>query len=127
MTERIDLNFVGQCFQRHRALVDEVMRLHGELAIAYEDADLLRMGANCMRLAAHAALQSHDPRQTLRSWRECALAERQIRLATFRALRAGCIDNRRYDKVFRLAGAAARIREDERQRVRRQLLRLDLV
>ena len=127
MTERMDMNYVAQCFQRHRALTDAALALHRRLAAVHPDADLLRLGANCMRIAAHNALQSLDVRQTLRDWRECALAERQIRLATFRALRDGAIDAQRYDEVFGLARAAARTREDERQRLRRQLLHLDLV
>jgi hypothetical protein len=127
MTERKELNLVGQCFQRHRALIDAAMLLHRRLATVHPDADLLRLGANCMRIAAHSALQSREVRQTLRDWKECALAERQIRLATYRALRDGAIDAKRYDEVFALARVAARTREDERQRLRRQLLRMDVV
>jgi hypothetical protein len=127
MTERIEMNLVGQCFRRHGALVEEALRLHREINAVHADADLLQLGASCMRIAAQEALQSHDPRQTLQSWRECALAERQIRLATFRALRDGCIDNRRYDELFALARLASRVREDERQRIRRQLHRMDIV
>ena len=127
MTEQFELNLVGQCYQRHRALFEEAARLHLRIAATHEDADLLRLGANCMRIAAHHALQSDDLRQTLRHWRECALAERQIRMATFRALRDGVIDNEGYDQLFTLARTAARTREDERQRLRRQLLRMDVV
>lgn len=127
MTDRIELNALGSCFQRHRELIDEAGELHRKLAATHADADLLRLGASCMKIASHAALQSSDVRQTLQSWRECALAERQIRLATFRALRDGCIDKRRYDRLFEMATRAARVREDERQRLRRQLLRMDLV
>jgi hypothetical protein len=127
MTERIEMNLVGQCFQRHRALVDAAMSLYRRLMTVHPDADLLRLGASCMRIAAHNALQSLDVRQTLRDWRECSLAERQIRLATYRALRDGVIDAKRYDEMFALARVAARTREDERQRLRRQLMRMDVV
>jgi hypothetical protein len=127
MTEPKDLNYAGQCFQRHRKLAQAALHLYRELMTVHEDADLFRLGATCMRLSAQAALQSNDPRQTLQSWRECALAERQIRMATFRALRAGRISTRRYDEMFQLARKTARVREDERQRIRRQILRMDLV
>jgi hypothetical protein len=127
MTEAKDLNYAGRCFHRHRNLALAALKLHRELALIHADADLFRMGATCMRIAAQNALQTRDLQQVLRSWRECALAERQIRLATFRALRAGCIDNRRYDELFGLARITARVREDERQRIRRQILQMDLV
>jgi hypothetical protein len=127
MTEAKDLPYAGRCFHRHRTLAVAALQLHRELATVHADADLFRMGATCMRIAAQNALQTSDPQQMLRSWRECALAERQIRLATFRALRAGCIDNRRYDELFSLARITARTREDERQRIRRKILQMDLV
>jgi hypothetical protein len=79
-----------------------------------------------MRIAAQDALASRDACRTLQRWRECSLAERQIRLATYRALRIGCIKTGTYDHMFRLASKAARVREDERQRLRRQLQRLEL-
>lgn len=127
MTERFEMHALASCFAAHRKLSEAAAVLARRLATTHEDADLLRLGASCMHIAAQAALQSNDSRQTLRSWRECALAERQIRLATFSALRVGCIDNRTYDDIFRLAREAARIREDERQRLRRQLHHLGIV
>lgn len=127
MTERIAMENLGRCYQRHRELALAAQRLHRELASRHGDADLLRLGATCMSVAARNAIESHDDYRTLRSWRECALAERQIRMATFRALRAGCIDNRRYDRMFELATQTARVREDERQRLRRRLLLTNVV
>ena len=126
MTARIELNDSGRCFLRHRELIDATHELYRKIMTAHVDADLLRMGAACMHIASSAAMGSNDPRQTLQSWRECALAERQIRIATYRALRDGCINKHRYDLVFQTAARAARTREDERQRLRRQLLRMNL-
>jgi hypothetical protein len=127
MTERLEPRRLGDCFGAHRQLADVASSLARRLMPLHDDADLLMLGANCLRMAAHSALQSSDERQALRSWRECSLAERQIRLATFRALRDGCIDASEYDDLFRLAARVARVREDERQRLRRQLQRLDLL
>jgi hypothetical protein len=127
MTERFETRALAACFGLHRQLADAAVSLSRRLQSVHEDADLLRLGASCIHIAAQEALQASDPRQMLRSWRECALAEQQIRIATYRALRDGCIETRVYDDLFRLATKVARIREDERQRVRRQLHRLDLV
>ena len=127
MTERIETHALGPCYRLHRRLADAAAVLSRRLAGLFDDADLLHLGASCMRIAADRALQSQDARETLRSWRECALAERQIRLGTYRALKAGCIENDAYDELFRLAEQSRRIREEERLRVRRQLLRLDIV
>lgn len=127
MTERVMMENLGRCYQQHRALAQEARRLHLEVANRNSDADLLRLGANCMMLSARHAIESHDDYSTLRSWRECALAEKQIRMATYRALRAGHIGKRRYDELFALATQASRVREDERQRLRRRLLRTNVV
>lgn len=127
MTESFEINALASCFAAHRRLFEAASTLSRRLAGVHDDADLLRLGGSCMRIAAHDALQARDPRQTLRSWRECALAERQVRLATFHALRDGCIEADVYDQIFELARKAARIREDERQRLRRQLLLLAIV
>jgi hypothetical protein len=124
MTRRIEIHIAGQCFAVHRKLFEAASSLARTLGGVYDDADLLSLGANCMRIAALAALAAHEPLDALRSWRECALAERQIRIATYRALRERCIDTDLYDHMFGLAAQASRIREDERQRLRRQLIRL---
>lgn len=125
MTERLEAFRLGDLFGLHRQLADAAIALARR--IMHDDVDLLLLGANCLRMSAQTALQTNDERQQLRSWRECTLAERQIRIATFRALRDGCIGNAEYDDLFRLAARAARGRENERQRLRRQLQRLDLV
>ena len=126
MTAQIELSYAGACMLRHRELIEAATELHRKIGHKHADAYLLQMGASCMHLASVAALQSNDLRQTLQSWRECALAERQIRIATYRALRDGYINKYRYDLMFQTARRAALVREDERQRLRRQLLRMNL-
>jgi hypothetical protein len=118
---------LGDCFGVHRKLYEAAENLARQLYGRHADSDLLQLGATCMRIASHDALQASDPRRAIRSWRECLLAERQIRMATFRALRDGCIRVAEYDQMFMLAMLATRIREDERQRLRRKLQYLDLV
>jgi hypothetical protein len=127
MTRRFEEHALATCFAAHRRLFEAAVVLSRQLTGVHPDADLLQLGASCMRIAAHGALQANDPRQTLRSWREAALAERQIRLATFRALRDRCIETAVYDDIFRMATHAARIREDERQRLRRVLHQLSIM
>lgn len=127
MTEAFEMHALASCFAAHRKLFEAAAVLSRRLSPTTDEGHLLQLGAGCMRIAAHDALASHDPRSTLRSWRECALAERQIRLATYRALRVGAIDNATYDQLFAMARETARIREHERQRLRRQLLALTLI
>ncbi len=126
ITQRFEEHALATCFAVHRKLFETAAALSRRLSTT-DDGHLLQLGAGCMRIAAHDALASHDPRSTLRSWRECTLAERQIRLATYRALRARLIDNATYDEIFGMAREAARIREHERQRLRRQLLTLAII
>ncbi len=118
---------IGDCFLAHRKLYEAAELLARHLNGRHTDSDLMQLGATCMRIASHDALQTSDPRHAIRSWRECVLAERQIRIATYRALRDGCIGNGEYDRMLALAVTATRIREDERQRLRRKLQYLDLV
>jgi hypothetical protein len=118
---------LGDCFKAHQALSQAAMELSRRLQHVYTDADLLRLGATCIQIGAQQALQARHPQLKLRSWRECLLGERQIRLVTYRALRDGCIDKNTYDVMFRLASLAARIREDERQRLRRKMQYLNLI
>ena len=127
MTERLELASLARCFDAHRMLWQTAASLSRRLTTACEDGHLLHLGASCMRIAAEGALQARTPPEALRSWRECLLAERQIRLATFVALRRGALDNGTYDDVFALAHAAACLREQERQRLRRQIQRQMLV
>jgi hypothetical protein len=121
MTERLEVNAMADCFAAHRMLWQAAAALSRRLTTATDDGYLLHLGASCMRIAAERALQSHDARQALRAWRECILADRQIKMATYFALRSRTVDNGTYDDVFALSRTAARLREDERQRLRRQL------
>ncbi len=127
MTERFEEHALATCFAAHRKLFEAAAVLSRRLSPHTDNGHLLQLGAGGMRIAAHHALASNDPHSTLRSWRECSLADRQIRLATYQALRAGAIDNATYDEIFAMARQATRIREHERQRLRRQLLRLAII
>jgi hypothetical protein len=118
---------LGDCFKAQQALSHAAMELSRRLQHVYADADLLRLGATCVLIGAQQALQARHAQAKMRSWRECLLGERQIRLVTYRALRERCIDNDTYDAMFRLASLAARIREDERQRLRRKMQYLNLI
>jgi hypothetical protein len=115
---------VANCFQAHRKVFEVAALLARQLSATFVDFDLFQLGSACMSIAAERALQTSDPRQALRAWQECTLADRQIRIATYRALRAGCIDNHAYDQIFRLVRKAARFREEERLRLRWRLLRI---
>jgi hypothetical protein len=65
--------------------------------------------------------------EALRSWRECILADRQIKLAIYVGLRRGGLNNGTYDDLFRLSRTVSRIREEERQRLRRELCNKTIV
>jgi hypothetical protein len=125
MTEALfNVHTAGNCFHAHRPLFEAATVLARRLSSTFVDADLFHLGAACMRIAAENALQTQDPKEALRSWQECTLAERQIRIATYRALRAGCIGKEVYDDIFRVARTAARVRESERLRLRWRVLQL---
>lgn len=117
----------GDCFKAQRTLVNAANELSRQLAGVHAEADLLRLGATCVQLGAERALQARDARIAIRSWHECSLGEKQIRIATYRALRDGCLETEIYDEMFRLCSWAARVREFERQRLRRRLQYLDIV
>jgi hypothetical protein len=127
MTERIEIMSMAHCFSAHRLLWQAAASLSRKLTTATDDGHLMHLGASCMRIAAEGALQARSASETLRSWRECLLAERQIKLATYLALRRGAIDNGTYDDLFALASRARRLREEERQRLRRQIHQQTLV
>ncbi len=127
MTERIEIASMAQCFGAHRMLWQTAASLSRRLTTASDDGHLMHLGASCMRIAAEGALQARSATEALRSWRECLLAERQIKLATYLALRRGAVDNGTYDDVFALARATACLREAERQRLRRQIQQQTLV
>jgi hypothetical protein len=91
------------------------------LSTTTDEGHLLHLGASCMRLAAEQALQARSHWEALRAWRDCSLADRQIKLAIYFGLRNATVDTGTYDDLFRLSRDVARIREDERQRLRRDL------
>jgi hypothetical protein len=127
MTERIEIAAMGECFGAHRLLWQTAAALSRKLTTAHDDGHLMHLGASCMRIAAENALQARTLVEVLRSWRECLLAERQIKLATCMALRRGAVGKGTYDDVFALSQRAARLRETERQRVRREIQAQTLV
>ena len=127
MTERIEIAAMGECFGAHRLLWHAAAALARKLTTATEDGHLMHLGASCMRIAAEGALQARSLSEVLRCWRECLLAERQIKLATFQALRRRAVDTGTYDDIFALSRRAAALRESERQRVRRAIQMQTLV
>jgi hypothetical protein len=127
MTERIELHLLGDCFAAHRMLWEAAAALARKLTTASEDGYTVHLGASCMRIAAEAALQARSPNDALRSWRECMLAERQIKLGIYLALRRNAVDNGTFDDLFALSKRATQLREEERQRLRRELNRMVIV
>jgi hypothetical protein len=127
MTERIEVRRTGDCFAAHRMLWEAAAALARRLSTSSDEGHLLHLGASCMRLAAEQALQARTERDALRNWRECSLADRQIRLGVYRGLRRNTVDNGTYDDLFRLSRNVGRVREEERQRLRRMLNLLIIV
>jgi hypothetical protein len=126
-TQALETQALGDGFAAQRSLFEAAAYLARQLARMCDYADRLQLGSSCMSIAAHAALAARSEREALRNWRECALAERQIRAATARALGGGYIGSASYDLIFDLAAAAARARQDEVLRLRRRLQRLNLI
>lgn len=108
------------CFQAHQELIRRTSALLQRIGPRDQDADLLRMAASCVDLAARRALATRNEAEAIRSWRECALGEQQIRAATYWAMRRGHIGTRDYDAAFGAAASAARAREAEIDRLKRQ-------
>ena len=127
ITEKLEGHAVGECFAAHRTLWEEAAKLSRKLTTASDDGYLLQLGASCMRIAAENALNARSQWQALRSWRECILADRQIKIGIYLAMKRGAIDTGTYDAMFVLASNVARIREDERQRLRREINRNAIV
>jgi hypothetical protein len=127
MTERIEIAAMGECFAAHRLLWQAAAALSRKLTTSTDHGHLLHLGAGCMRIGAEQALQARSSAQALRSWRECLLAERQMKLAVCKALGRGAVDAGTYDDLFALARTAARLRESERQRLRREIHQQALV
>jgi hypothetical protein len=126
-TERIEARATGDCFAAHRQLWEAAAMIAGRLRTTTQEGHVLHLGASCMRLAAEQALQARSAVEALRYWRECILADRQIRIGTYYGLKHGTVDAGSYDMLFALAGRVAKIREEERQRIRRQLLNGSIV
>jgi hypothetical protein len=121
-TERIETRATAECFAAHRQLWEAAAALARRLKTTTEEGSALQLGASCMRLAAEQAFQTRDGVYALRSWRECTLADRQIKVGTYYGLRHGTLDCGSYDMLFGLASRAAKLREEERLRIRRQLV-----
>jgi hypothetical protein len=116
------------CFAMHRGLVQEAQRMSQRLPPGCANTvDTLRLAAGCVSLGAQRALIARDERDAIAGWIDCRLGDRQIRHATYRALSAGHIDTRQYDRVFAAAISATRAREDELLRLRRRLHRYALI
>ena len=122
MTERIEVNMTGECFGAHRQVWEAAAALARRLKTTTQEGSALQLGASCMRLASEQALAARNGVEALRSWRECLLADRQIRLGTYYGLKHRTIDVGSYDMLFGLANRATKMREEERQRIRRQLI-----
>lgn len=121
-TQRIEVQMTAECFAAHRALWEAAAEVARRLKTTTEEGGALQLGASCMRLAAEQALAARNGVHALRSWRECILADRQIKIGTYYALRHGTLHSGSYDMLFGLARRAAKLREEERQRIRRELI-----
>ena len=118
----------ADCLAAHRRLANAALVLMQRLPLRGDHlADLLRLGASCIQLASNHAFSTRHEREAIRSWAECDLGERQIRSATYHALRNGFIKTPDYDDVFRAAAEATRARRDEMLRLRRQLRQLAVI
>jgi hypothetical protein len=110
------------CFAAHRALVDRAALMARHLASSSEDeADLLRLGATCVQIAAEQAVGARNDHEAIRAWSQCELGERQIRVATCAALRKKRIHTLDYDRTFALASQAYQARSNVMLRLRWQL------
>jgi hypothetical protein len=127
MTERLEIHNLADCFAAHRALWEAAAALSRRLTTSSDEGYLLHLGASCMRIASENALAARSGYDALRAWRECILADRQIKLATYLSLKRGTVDNGTFDDIFAMARTASRIREEERQRLRRELNRQVIV
>jgi hypothetical protein len=110
---------ISDCFAAHRALIEAAIELSRRVGRRAEDeADLMRLGATCVRIASERALAARSDQEAIGGWRECDPGEKQIRFATYWAMRRGAIDVRDYDALFGAAIRAAHARKDEIDRLR---------
>ena len=118
----------ADCLSAQRRMARAALELMAHLPPrAQHLTDLLRLGASCVQLAAEQAFTARHERDAMRGWDECELGERQIRSATYQALRGGFIKSRDYDQVFHAAAQATRARRDETLRLRRRLRQLAVI
>ena len=126
--EELDASHAVECLAAHRRLAQAAHEVMRRLPLAAENqSDLLRLGASCVQIAAEQAFGSRGERDAILRWGECEIGEKQIRKATYHALRNGFIKNRDYDELFRVAAQAQRTRSDETQRLRRRLRQLAVI
>jgi hypothetical protein len=110
---------LSDCFAAQRALVEAAHELSKRIGRRAEgEADLLRLGGTCVRIASERALAARSDREAIGGWRECDPGEKQIRFATYWAMRRGAIGARDYDALFGVAIRAAHARKDEIDRLR---------
>ena len=121
-TQRIETRATAECFAAHRQLWEAAAEIARRLSTMTDEGHALHLGASCMRLSATQAFQARSGLDALRSWRECILADRQIKIGTYYGLRRGTLDTGSYDMLFGLASRVSKLREEERQRIRRELL-----
>jgi hypothetical protein len=119
---------LADCYAAHQELFERATILSRLVApLNVDESDLLRLGASCVGIGSQQALAARDLREAILGWAECELGDRQIRGATYRAFRSGCIRTRDYDFTFGLAVKATRARRDEMLRLRRQLRQLAII
>jgi len=117
-----------RCLSEHRRLAEAALTLGNRLPRhADELLSRFRLAVSCIQIAAEQAFGARQERDAINRWSEVELGEKQIRGATFEALRKGFIDNHEYDELFRVAAAATRARHDETHRLRRRLRQLAVI
>ncbi len=115
---------IVECFSLHLRLCEQTRSVIRLLPIsARAEAERLRLAVSCVLVAGERALGARDESEALRSWLECELSERQIRVATYRALRKRAITCADHEAVFAVANRASRARRQLLVRLRRRLRR----
>jgi len=118
----------ADCLAAHRRLVKESLEIMRRLPLRAENiTDLFRIGCSCLEVASQSAFAARSEAEALHYWEQAALGERQLRKATYHALREGHVNNAIYDRLFTIANLARRARHDEIVRVRRRLRQLALI
>lgn len=121
MTTSVDSYDDTSCLLAHRRLAEDALNLIDRLGDDPELAEGLRLWIDQLCAVVRSVRSAAGPRQRLQSWRGCELAVRPIRTATCHSLCDGRIEDSDRDEIFDLAAKADRAREDEHQRLRRQL------